>query len=140
MAQIDSDLASLALDMMARARDAAQRYLGKSGQGVLDQIERDFPPAERMIGRHEGHFRYGDLPEFAFAVMPFSGEATLLVFGKGRFEGFVLQMPPSLRPVVDVSNASAPGSGDEARALVDCLVTSHRAARRTGMAAAYSSR
>ena len=137
MAEAGADIAVVANGMMERAGDAATRYLGKGGQAILDQIEHDHPPMDCMIGRHEGHFRYRDLPDFAFAVMPFSGDPALLVFGKGRFEGFVLQMPPSLDPAVDLQTGAGVEGGHHARALLNHLVMANRAIQRPGMAAAY---
>ena len=138
MESIDVGLAGTTRLMLVRAQDAAQRYLGKSGQAVLAQIEDDFPQTECMIGQHEGHFLYGDVPEFVFAVMPFTGDPALLVFGKGRFGGFLLLMPPSLRPIVDSLSPSARRAGEDASALVDHLIASHGATRRPGMVAGFS--
>lgn len=89
-----------------------------------------------MIGHNEAHFRYDDLPNFAFTVMPRTGIPTVTVFGRSRFEGFVLTLDEIGQLVVDAELSDA----QAAQGLAEALIQTCRAVRKPGLAAAYSIR
>jgi hypothetical protein len=129
-------LDAAAVLLLERATSASGRYLGLSPAALFDRIEADFPPDRRMIGHNEAHFRYEDLPDFAFTVMPRTGIPAVTVFGRSGFEGFVLTLDETDQAVVDVE----PTAAADARGLAEALIQASRVVRKPGLAAAYSIR
>lgn len=123
----DSATKETARRLLARVTEIETAYLGRPFVQAKDMIEADFPAERRFASHDQIGVSFDELPDFSFIVMDFVDQPSIILFGGGPYDGFMLQGFSRSGWHIDVAKPFAGPIGPKAKLLGDVLKRDHGA-------------